>query len=92
MIGMLCRSLAGHDKNQLYIIIEENDEYVYLSDGLLKTLEHPKKKNKKHIQIIKKTIDGSIQSRMKEKQKFSDDEVKRVIKLYLKEESFLLQK
>ena len=29
----LVKSLAGHDKNELYIIISVQGEYVYLSDG-----------------------------------------------------------
>lgn len=53
MTGMLASSKAGHDKNEVYVIIKEETEYVYLSDGRSKTLEKPKKKNKKHIQIIK---------------------------------------
>lgn len=47
-------SLAGHDKNQTYLIVGEENEYVYLADGKNRTCKNPKKKNKKHIQIIKK--------------------------------------
>ena len=43
MIGMLAFSKAGHDKQTVYMIIKEDAEYVYLSDGRLKTVEHPKK-------------------------------------------------
>ena len=92
MIGMLCRALAGHDKNEIYIIIEESDEYVYLSDGLLKPTDKVKKKNKKHIQIIKKGVDASLQKRIAEKTEYSNEEIKRAIKLYKKEDYFLLQK
>lgn len=51
--GMLAWSRAGHDKDSLYVIVKAEDEYVYLSDGRLKPLEHPKKKKKKHIQVMK---------------------------------------
>lgn len=50
--GQLVRSTAGHDKEQFYIIIGVDEEYVYLVDGKLKTLEHPKKKNRKHIAYV----------------------------------------
>ena len=53
MVGFLARSLAGHDKGALYIIIEETDRYYLVADGVLKTVEKPKKKNKKHLQVIK---------------------------------------
>lgn len=52
--GMLARSLAGHDRNKLYIIIRTDTEYVWLADGRCRTLENPKKKKKKHIQVIKR--------------------------------------
>ena len=46
MLGMLAISLAGHDKNKIYIIIEQDDEYVYLSDGILRTGKNLKKKTR----------------------------------------------
>ena len=51
-VGMLAKSKAGHDKGHVYVIMKEENAYVYLVDGCLKTLEHPKKKKKKHVQII----------------------------------------
>ena len=50
--GMLARSLAGHDKDRLYIIIRRDAEYVWLVDGITRTMEKPKKKKVRHIQII----------------------------------------
>ena len=52
--GMLAWSRAGHDKDKLYVIVKTEGEYVYLSDGKLKPLEHMKKKKIKHIQGMKK--------------------------------------
>ena len=53
MKGFLASSKAGHDKDKVYVIIKEDAEYVWLADGRLKTVSNPKKKSKKHIQIIK---------------------------------------
>ena len=76
MIGMLAISKAGHDRRNVYVIIEEDDEYVYLADGKNRTVSRPKKKNKKHIQIIKKM-------RMEKPQDgYEDLEIKRIIKMY----------
>ena len=52
MIGELATSKAGHDKDRLYMIVGEEGECVYLCDGRLRGVEQPKKKKKKHIQII----------------------------------------
>ena len=36
--GTLVRSLAGHDKGKLYIIIEERYPMLLLADGALRTM------------------------------------------------------
>ena len=81
MIGKFATSKAGHDKTKLYIIINEDLEYVYLVDGDLKTLDKPKKKSKKHIQIINK-VDEIIQNKLDTKQIIYNEDIKRAIKLY----------
>ena len=79
IVGMLASSKAGHDKDSVYVIIREDGEYIYVADGKSRTVERPKRKNKKHIQLIKK-------KRMPEpKNGFSDLAIKRTIKEYLRE-------
>ena len=60
--GMLVRSLAGHEKDRLYIIIRQDEEYVWLVDGRNRTMEKPKKKKKKHTttqpQVVYYTSQG----------------------------------
>ena len=51
--GMLAWSRAGHDSGQLYVIMDVQDEYVFLTDGRLRPIEKPKKKKKKHVQVIR---------------------------------------
>lgn len=79
MIGMFAVSRAGHDSKTIYVIIEEDDEYVYLADGRRRTVDKPKKKNKKHIQVVKKV------QMEKPKEGFKDLEIKRAIKMYQEE-------
>ena len=76
MIGMLAVSKAGHDQGTVYVITDEEGEYVYLADGQLKTVDRPKRKNKKHIQVIKKIQIG------RPADGFKDLEIKRAIKMY----------
>ncbi len=79
MPGMLAVSKAGRDRGSLYVIIEEAGEYVYLADGRNRTISRPKRKNRKHIQIIKKI-------RMEKPQDgYRDLEIKRIIKKYQEE-------
>lgn len=79
IVGMLATSKAGHDKDSVYVIIREEGEYIYAADGRSKTVEKPKRKNRKHVQLIKK-------KRMPEPENgFDDLEIKRIIKEYLRE-------
>lgn len=55
--GMLARSKAGHDAGKVYVITDVDDTYVYLADGRIRTLDRPKKKKKKHVQIIMEEYD-----------------------------------
>ena len=50
--GMLATSKAGHDAGQTYVIMDVDQAYVYLADGRIRTLDRPKKKKKKHVQLI----------------------------------------
>ena len=76
MVGMLAVSRAGHDRETTYVIIGEEGEYVYLADGRIRTVDRPKRKNKKHVQVIKKVqMDKPADG-------FKDLEVKRTIKTY----------
>lgn len=74
--GMLAKSKAGHDKGHLYIIYDVDETYVYLVDGQIRTIDKPKKKKRKHVQIIceKHEIEGK-----------DDVAVKRILKLFDKE-------
>lgn len=79
IVGMLAASKAGHDKDSLYVIIREDGEYIYVADGCVRTTERPKRKNKKHIQLIKK-------KRLPEPENgFDNLEIKRIIKEYRRE-------
>ncbi len=82
----LAVSRSGHDKDSLYVIIKEEANLVYLADGRLKLLEKPKKKNRKHIQIIKK-LPKEI-TEVFTQQDFRNEEIKRAIKLYQKQTGF----
>lgn len=84
MTGKLAVSTSGHDRGRIYVIVKEEQDLVYLSDGKIKLVEHPKKKNKKHIQIIKRLPNEVIQ--LLEGTKFSDLNIKRAIKLYMKKQ------
>ncbi|MDO4476148.1 MAG: RNA-binding protein [Lachnospiraceae bacterium] len=48
----LATSLAGHDKDTVYVIIREDEAYYYVCDGKSRTVSKPKKKKKIHMQPV----------------------------------------
>ena len=74
------KSLAGHDAGVIYLIINSDDEYVYLVDGSIRKLVNPKKKKRKHIQLIKK-IPIEIIDILKE-EPIDDVKIKRALRIY----------
>lgn len=86
MIGMFAVSLAGHDKGQMYLVIREEGDMVYLVDGKIRKLENPKKKKKKHLQVVKKGIDTSLADKLKNKQTIYNEEIKLAIKVRMNKE------
>ncbi len=79
--GMLAKSKAGHDIGKLYVVMDADDEYVYLADGIHKTLDKLKKKKRKHIQIIYK-IPVILQQVMKDGKEMQNEHLKKAIKDY----------
>lgn len=79
MVGMFAMSKAGHDKGIVYLIVKEEAEYVYLLDGRLKSAEKPKKKNKKHIQIIKKEADDTLKEKLLNGGRIYNEEIRKAI-------------
>ena len=82
MTGLLASSKAGHDKDKIYVIIREDKEYVWLADGKLKRVSEPKKKKKKHIQVIKCFQNEDIKARLLENKEVSDLEIVMALKKY----------
>jgi ribosomal protein L14E/L6E/L27E len=79
VIGSFAVSRAGHDFGKQYVIFLIDNEYVYLVDGRIRTLDRPKRKKTKHILMLDqfdvslagKVADGSVKN----------EEIKRALKL-----------
>lgn len=42
-------STKGHDTGAVYVVLSEDDDYVFLADGKHRKVNNPKRKKKKHI-------------------------------------------
>ncbi len=60
-IGNLVIAKAGKEKGQLFIIVNLDDKFAYLSDGKRLKKDKPKKKSFKHIKLYdNETLDEQV--------------------------------
>lgn len=83
-LGNFVLSSNGHDKNEIFIILKSDFEYIYLLDGISRTLDNPKKKNKKHVQPID-YVDENLQNKIVNHKSLINEDIKRAIKVYKKQ-------
>lgn len=81
VIGCFAQSLAGRDQGTTYVIIGADAEYVYLVDGRRRTVEAPKKKKRKHVQISAQR-DEEIALKCCRQAKIVNEEIKSALKRY----------
>lgn len=74
--GTVVKSIAGHDKESLFVVVGNDGEFVLVADGKHRKLLKPKKKNSKHLKITDKFID--VESLL------SDKQLRKLINLYIK--------
>lgn len=82
MTGYFATSKAGHDKDQLYVIVDCDEKFVFLCDGKYKTLASPKKKSRKHIQSINSKVEEGLYTKLVNREKVYDEEIKYALRIY----------
>lgn len=81
LTGHFVTAKAGHDAGTLYVVIAEDAEFIYVSDGKARSLEKPKKKNRKHVQPWRAVVPEELRARLCDgKEKVFDHEIKYAIK------------
>ena len=81
--GSLLRSKSGHDKDDIFVIIGQQGEYVWIADGKRRTVEKPKRKKKIHLYPIchpDAVREGSM--KLLKDGPFRNEDIKYAIKLY----------
>ena len=79
-------STSGHDKGEYYLVSgwEEDSGTVKLYNGRNRTLSSPKKKNRKHLQIIRH-LDDHLIDQIEHISR--DEDIRRVLTAYRKSQS-----
>lgn len=55
--GRVVISSAGHDKGRFMLVVGADGGRILLADGKERKLEHPKKKNIRHVRATERTIE-----------------------------------
>ena len=48
-VGLVVRACAGKEAGSFYLIVRQEQDFVWLADGRHRTLQNPKRKNPKHV-------------------------------------------
>ncbi len=80
----LAVSKAGHDKGKTFLALPGEGDFLLLCDGEARTLEKPKKKKEKHVQMIRHLPQELLEQMQKVG---SDADVRRILKEYRKLQS-----
>ena len=78
LIGRGCKAKAGHDKDEYFIIVSFEENFVYLSDGKSRSLENPKKKKIKHVELLDFKSED-VKSKLINSEKITNSDIREVI-------------
>lgn len=77
--GCIVMAISGREKNNIYMVLNKENQFVYLVNGKSRPLNAPKKKNIKHI-IFKKS-DNNLANKINNKS-ISDSDIIKTLKEY----------
>ena len=69
-------SLAGHDRAQLFFVVETDETCVWIADGKSRRLEAPKRKNRKHVRKVPQT-DSAVARKLRNGDPVLNSELRR---------------
>lgn len=58
--GALVQAIQGRESGEVFLVLNADEEYAYLVNGKTRTIEQPKKKNKKHLYLLLKGEDVNL--------------------------------
>ena len=81
--GDVVRSAAGHDKDQFFLVLREEGDFLWLVDGKSRRLETPKRKRRKHVASAG-VWTHPVTGRLKEGAPVLDSEVRKALAVFRK--------
>ena len=85
-ISDLVISTAGRDKDELFYVIGEEGEYLFLANGKDRPLDRPKRKKRKHVQKVLRP-ETRVAQKLKRGDKVLNGELRRDLAFLAKDAS-----
>ena len=76
-------SKAGHDKGQLFFVLDTDGQFVTLADGGSRKLEKPKRKNVKHVRFVSES-DPAIARKIRDDETLLNSELRKALAVFVK--------
>ncbi len=57
--GVVVKATAGRDKDRYFVVLDYENNFVWISDGSTRKIDSPKKKNVKHLIFTETVVDIS---------------------------------
>ena len=77
-IGDIVCSRCGRDVGGIFIILDTEEEYLYLADGKSRRVEKPKRKKSKHVEF-RAVGDGPLFVRLRQGDALTNRQVRQIL-------------
>ena len=80
-VGQVVFAKSGHDSGMAFIITDMDEDFLYLTDGRNRTVDKPKKKKRKHVQVTNYS-DAEIKKKILNGESLLDADFRKALKRY----------
>lgn len=79
-VGDIVKSIAGRDVGINFLVVNVDSNYVYVVNGKDRKVQNPKKKNKKHLEMVLPAEEKELAEKILGKKATGNERVYRAIK------------
>lgn len=78
MLGTVVRSLAGHDRGEIFCVVGVEEPFLLLADGKRRRLANPKRKKGKHTAPAGEHAHPTLE-KLSRQEPVTDNEIRRAL-------------
>ena len=74
----IVRSIAGRDMGSYFFVLAAEDDFLLLADGKHRKVENPKRKRKKHVELVGES-QSAVAEKIRSNEKITNSELRKAI-------------